>query len=181
MFASLVSALICASELCAMTGPGTIEDTIQSQWDQYLTVFYAEVVDTQPHEHVPIRVTNWYIRLKPLATLSGHLDAACVGEITADAAISNGNVSVIASVPKKGSKVVVLVTGKEPDEHGHYYIAPSDVLFFPKDSNGNKPALCEVTGVDDPKVTETIENLRKLRGKQREEAEQKAAAEKKGK
>jgi hypothetical protein len=83
-------------------------------------------------------------------------------------------VTVIASVPKKGSKVVVLISGKEPDEHGRYYIAPSQVLFFPKDSYGDKPALCEVTGFDDPKVTEIIENLRKLRGKQREEAEQKA-------
>ena len=46
-----------------------------------------------------------------------------------------------------------------------------------------RPALFEVTGFDDPKVAETIENLRKLRGKQREEAEkakaeQKPAAEK---
>ena len=40
------------------------------------------------------------------------------------------------------------------------------------------PCLIEVTGFDDPKVTETIENLCKLRGKQREEAE-KAKAERK--
>jgi hypothetical protein len=43
--------------------------------------------------------------------------------------------------------------------------------------------MFEVTGFDDPNVTNTIENLRELRGKQRDEAEkakaeQKAAAKK---
>jgi hypothetical protein len=64
------------------------------------------------------------------------------------------------------------------------------MTFFPENDRLDWPALFEVTGFDDPKVTETIENLRKLRGKQREDAEkakaekeaqQKAAAEKKGK
>jgi hypothetical protein len=74
----------------------------------------------------------------------------------------------------------------ECDTNGDYSIPNGNASFFPKDDRGFRPCIFEVTGFDDPKVTETIENLRKLRGKQREEAEkakaeQKAAAEKNGK
>jgi len=59
------------------------------------------------------------------------------------------------------------------------YLVPNGTVKFVPGHVG----IVEVTGFDDPKVTETIENLRKLRGKQREEAEkskaeQKPAAEK---
>lgn len=37
-----------------------------------------------------------------------------------------------------------------------------------------RPDIFEVTGFDDPKVTETVENLCKVRGKQCEEAEKEA-------
>ena len=116
------------------------------------------------------------VKLVPLATLSGNLDSALEGEVTAGAEIGNLETTDILTAPRVGTKVIVFLAR---DINGNYRIPNGGASFFPKSDIGANPCICEVTGFDDPKVTETIENLRKLRGKQREEAEQKAAAKKK--
>jgi hypothetical protein len=75
----------------------------------------------------------------------------------------------------------VLVERYREKNSQSYAIPTGSASFFPIDKNGGRPCVFEVSGFDDPKVAETIENLRKLRGKQREEAEKKAAAEPKSK
>jgi len=139
-------------------------------------VVYADVVDVKPDEY-----QGTLIQLKPYATLSGNFDAAFHGEITAHAIVNRGSadVSVIRTAPKKGSKVLAVIWDTINAKGQQIYLVPNGNVKFVAGHVG----IFEVTGFDDPKVTETIENLRKLRGKQREEAEkakaeQKPAAEK---
>jgi hypothetical protein len=143
-------------------------------------VQYAEVLKVEAPEH-----GMDIIHLKPLAVLTGTCDAAYQEEITANA-WTGLVVSKIAKPPVKGAKVLVVGSFNWTDNGKRYLFIPNgDATFFPEIDRPNwphpikdRPCLFEVTGFDDPKVTETIENLRKLRGKQREEAE-KAEAEKK--
>jgi hypothetical protein len=145
-------------------------------WDD-TAVLYAKVsaVDFDRHDGHILRIT-------PIATLTGPVDAAQYEELSAHITIDPGTgVGLISSsftaAPRIGSNVIVTVTwntawnklnGKQT-----FFVPGSNVFFMP-----GRMGLVEVTGFDDPKVTETIENLRKLRGKQREEAE-KAKAEQK--
>ena len=95
--------------------------------------------------------------------------------------------SAIHKAPPSGAKVIVVVQRLFlPSDKVGYSIPNGAAAFFPEiewpDTSPPtkvRPCLVEVTGFDDPKVTETIENLGKLRGKQREQAEKQAAAEKK--
>ena len=115
-------------------------------------------------------------KLTLFATLSGNLDSAYQREISAGALIGNWDGTDIEKAPRVGASVIAFV---DRDINGNYLIPNGDANFFPKADDKSRPCIFDVSGFDDPKVTETIENLRKLRGKQREEAEQKAAAEKK--
>jgi hypothetical protein len=164
--------------LCGFASESAIADpgTAAKHWDRGQAVLYAEMMDASAEK-------SWNtIRLKPLATIGGRMDPAFSGEISAHAWIGSSMISSIHSLLAKGAKVVVVVIPPNPEkDKGLYFIPNGDADFFPTNAQGQQPCLFEVTGFDDPKVTETIENLRKLRGKQREEAEQKAAAEKKGK
>jgi hypothetical protein len=137
-------------------------------WER-ASVIYAAVTDVETN-----RPEQYVIHLQPLATLTGKFDSAMFSEIEvpSDVSKTSGN-TMIRDVPKRGMRVIVYVG----NDQVHPSRIPAGPVFFMPDHLG----LVEVTGFDDPKVTETIENLRKLRGKQREEAEQKAAAEKKGK
>jgi hypothetical protein len=137
---------------------------------------YAEVIGFELGSPSPACI----VELNPIAVLSGTLDPALQGSVRASARIRLRH-TVITEYPKIGQKVIVLL---ERDGDEKYQIPDAIIKFFPK-QRGCMP-LFEVTGFDDPMVNKTIENLRKLRGKQREEAEQakaeqKAAAEKKGK
>jgi hypothetical protein len=98
-----------------------------------------------------------------------------VGTVTGEVQIFPP-LTAIKAPPRKGAKVVVVI--RKIGSNPIYSIENGHAGFFPRDKNGDQPCLFEVTGFDDPKVTETIDNLRKLRGKQRAEAE-KAQAEKK--
>jgi hypothetical protein len=178
MFAATLKALLLAVGVCASEAAPAVEDP--SFWaDGGASVLYAEIRGyTQPG---PGKLT-----VRPLATLSGELDSAMKDDIVADTRI----VGIIGGgqlhePPAKGAKVILLLCHRFQNDNDSYWIPSSNVSCFPKSQQqpfpDARPALFEVTGFDDPKVTETIENLRKLRGKQREEAEQKAAAEKKGK
>ena len=135
------------------------------------SVVYADVVDVKPDEY-----QGMLILLKPYATLSGNFDAAFHGEIPAHAIVNRGfaDVSVIRTAPTKGSKVLAVILDTITAKGQQIYLVPNgNVKFVP-----GHVGIVEVTGFDDPKVTEMIENLRQLRGKQREEAE-KAKAEQK--
>ncbi len=132
--------------------------------------------------------------LRPIATLAGKLDPAFAPDIRVGASAGDLYGVAIRKSPAKGTQIVALIVhgiaprdAPEIQRHREYYYIPNaGISCFPLDNNpqvGRTP-LFEVTGFDDPKVTETIENLRKLHGKQREEAEkakaeQKSAAEKK--
>jgi hypothetical protein len=146
-----------------------LDGTPAAYWNNALVV-YAEVIGVELGSPSPACL----VELNPIAVLSGTLDPALQGSISASANIRLRH-TLITEFPKKGQKVIVLL---ERDGDGKYQIPDAIIKFFPKQ---RYMPIFEVTGFDDPMVTETIENLHKLRGKQREEAEQKAAAEKKGK
>ncbi len=132
-------------------------------------VLYAEVVNVQHIVGIEYRIA-----LRPIATLSGTFDPALHSEILAYASIGDQWIdgSLIRKVPEKGAKVVVLVERlSSPPSQPDTYGIPNGPLNF-----GSGVGLIEVTGFEDPKVTEMIESVRKIRGKQREEAE-KAKAE----
>ena len=154
-------------------------------WDT-AAVLYAEVTEIHELGH-----SRYMIRLTPFATLTGGIDSATSASLTATATIASIQITVIPKVPENGRKVIVLLQPATaipgvPLQHSQpreYTIPNGNIMFLPKNDRTDRPALFEVTGFDDPKVTETIENLRKLRGQQREEAEkdkaeQKPAAEK---
>jgi hypothetical protein len=155
-------------------GPG--DATPENLWGNgpnNLSVIYAEVVDFEKPGGPNA------LHLKPLATLAGRFDSAYCDEILVDAWIGRSVGSYIPKAPDKGAKVVVLVLHGVNDRKKQYTFVPDAIVnVFPKNAHGYSPPLFEVTGFDDPKVTETIENLRKLRGKQREEAEKQAAEQK---
>lgn len=130
-------------------------------------VVYAEVTGAEKEpEHSDGR---YIIRLNPIATLAGTLDPAFSGELSTRAEIGFGQ---ITEPPVKGNHVVALI---ELRREAH--IPNGNVMFFPEIPSSllhHRPAIFEVTSFDDPKVQETIENLRKLRGKQHKDAEKKA-------
>ncbi len=134
-------------------------------------VIYAEVLGVQSGAG-----HGFIIELKPLATLSGRVDAAFEGKLFATVVIGDSQIREISAPPKKGAKVIAVVIQNNSKWH-NAGIPNGSASFLPLTGLNTAPCLFEVTGFDDPKVTETIEKLQKLRGKQREEAE-KAAAEK---
>jgi hypothetical protein len=154
---------------CAMTGPISV-GTDARVWE-HGAVVYAEVLDTKQQDDNP---SHWKLRLRPLATLTGRIDAAEKEEIEATATIRNILASYIINVPAKGTKVIALLGGVAFANDGPYSIPPGNAPMLPVNERGDRPCLFEVTGFEDPKVTETIESLRKLRGKQREESEENA-------
>jgi hypothetical protein len=177
MFTTVTKALLVIAAVCASEASPPVEDG--SFWsDGGASAVYVEIADyTQPG---PGKFT-----LRPLATLSGRLDPAIESDIVANTnivGIIGGG--LIREAPPKGAKAIVLLCRRSQNGRDHYWIPSSNVACFPRCQQqpfpDARPAIIEVTGFDDPKVTETIENLRKLRGKQREEAEQKAAAGKNG-
>jgi hypothetical protein len=112
--------------------------------------------------------------------LTGNFDPALTGEINAGVWIG-GLISDIRQSPKTGAKVIVVIQDAQWKGKTVYMIPNGGASFlleidcndtFPPSKE--RPCLFEVTGFEDPKVTETIENLRKLRGKQREESEENA-------
>ena len=114
--------------------------------------------------------TQGTLHIRPLATLSGGLDAALAGDILAHASMSGSYGDVILTPPGKGSNIVVLLRRVKrcmADRESEYiWIPRAFVSCFPVDPRwtqrgvDGRPPLFEVTGFDDPKVTETIENLR---------------------
>lgn len=113
-------------------------------------------------------------RVRPIATLTGNLDAAYVSDI--DAEIHFGDKSAIRERPHVGVKALVLL---KRDEAGKYSIPDTPVDYFPADDHGNHPAYFEVLGFDNEDVDKVIENVRSLRAKDREAAQKKDSAEKK--
>jgi hypothetical protein len=167
MISSVIASLLAVASQFAIVGAdGQPADV----WDSS-AVIYANVLSVEKQG-----LHTYLIRLKPLATLTGRFDSAYCGDIVIGPAIGSPESTHIEIVPSVGAKVIVLV-----DRSGQpiYTVRNGSAQFFPKNEWGHSPCLFEVTGFDDPKVTETIESVRKIRGKQREEAEQKAAAEKK--
>ncbi len=145
-------------------------------WDNG-AVIYAEVIAVEN-----VRPTLYKVDLKPLATLTGSLDPAFLGIVTADVIAGYRETSEFANLPSKGAKVIVFIekvdgTWRRVPNGSNDFLAGIDRKgAFPPAKH--YPCLFEVTGFDDPKVTETIENLRKLRGKQREEAKKAPAGKK---
>jgi hypothetical protein len=165
MVLSYVIALIGALAHCVIIGP---QGSFAKTW-RHGAVVYAKVIGFEKEG------SGGYVKLLPLATLSGSCDAAFAPEIKVGASFGNWQTTVIRDAPSVGSNVIVFL---DRDINGTFQIPNGDADFLPKNDVGDRPCLFEVTGFDDPKVTETIENLHKLRGKQREAAE-KAQAEKK--
>jgi hypothetical protein len=174
----LSNTLIVFISLAAQCGIVGADGQPADVWENS-AVIYANVLSVEKRGY-----DTYLIRLNPLATLTGTFDSAFQGEISIGPAIGNRENTEIDRVPRVGAKVIVLIDRRSVSSV--YLVRTGSASFFPVNERRNAPCLFEVTGFDDPKVTETIENLRKLRGKQREEAEkakaeQKAAAEKNGK
>jgi hypothetical protein len=170
--------LTCALALGGIT---TSDGTERGYWNS-TGVVYCEIMKVEVmREIVEINgqsasSSTTKVVLKPIATLAGTIDPSSPSTIRADAEFGVGW-SAMYEPPAEGSKAVVVIDRYE----NQFSIPNGGVLYMP-----NKRAIMEVNAFDDPKVTETIENLRKLRSQQHEKAEQtkaeqKAAAEKKGK
>ncbi len=128
-------------------------------------VIYARIDDVKK-----VLGDQYKLRLRGIATLTGEYDTAAENIIDVDVRIQWGQ-RAVQFVPPRGVHVIALI---QRDRNGSYFIPDVRPRFL-----AAPEPLITVTGFDDPKVTETIENLRKLRGKQREEAEKAAASEKK--
>ncbi len=96
----------CCINSCAMIGLIGVE-TDAEQW-KHVAVIYAEVLATKQQDDRP---SHWTLRLRPIATLTGNVDAAQLEEIEANATIANMIVSYIQTVPATGTKVIALLGG----------------------------------------------------------------------
>jgi hypothetical protein len=165
--------LVCA---LALGGIITSDGTERGYWNS-TGVVYCEIVKVEVVHKVseinghPAPSSTITVVLKPIATLAGTIDPSTQSTIRAYAEFGFGW-SAMLDPPTEGSKAVVVIDRYEKG----FSIPNGGVLYMP-----DKVAITEVKDFDDPKVTKTIDNLRKLRGRQREEAEQKAVAQKKEK
>ncbi len=139
-------------------------------WEK-CSVIYAEVIGI---ENLGAHEPN--IKLKALVTLTGPLDSAFEDTLSAVVVIGDRRLSDINACPAKGAKVIVLVVQSNGSWRKSAIPNGSSAL-FPINDRKLAPCLFEVSGFDDPKVTETIENLPGCAASSAEEAE-KAAAEK---
>ena len=139
-------------------------DTSQFWNKEGAFVIYADVLDVK--QETADRAGE--LLLRPIATLSGDFDSASSADISVSVAMGSVYYAIITT-PAKGSKVVVLVKRVPAIPNS----ASTDVLRVPnafvscfpvapewkaKGIEG-RPPLFEVTGFDDQKVKETIENL----------------------
>jgi hypothetical protein len=137
-------------------------------WDNH-AVIYAEITEVKKDRG------SYFVDLLPFATLTGKWDAAFDRQVTAGVWVTPEtapNASMINEVPKKGTKVVASIARPMVLKGASWFGLPNGPVMFMAQNKGT----IEVTGFDDPKVTETIEKLPKLRAKQREEAEKNAPA-----
>jgi len=115
-----------------------------------MAVAYAEVIPSDGSDAATV------VRLKPLATITGSLDPAYVGQL--DAEIHFGGKSAIRERPHVGAKALVLLKRDEADK---YSIPDTPVDYFPADDHGKHPAYFEVLGFDNEDVDKVIENHRR--------------------
>jgi hypothetical protein len=102
------------------------------------------------------------IYLTPLATLTGGIDAASQDELRVVCHLGRGpsfTPSVLLNAPKPGAKIIAWLHRN----NDYYATSPERVEFFPENERGRRPAIFEVASFDDPKVGETMQNLRKMR------------------
>ncbi len=157
-----------------------VEDGSPPELWQNAAVLYAEVQSTKlNNEEIPnksdkhpggaLQNADYSIRIKPIATLTGNFDSAREQDIEIQTQVFGTAVmdqGAIHQVPANHAKIIVMIKWNDSASDRKNRVPTWDVRFFPQDTNKNRPALFEVTGFDDPKVTETIENLRKLRADQ---------------
>jgi len=129
-------------------------------WDD-AAVVYAEVNDYQRPNGKGAVIEFW-----PIATLTGALDSALSGKITATADIGTVGARILR-VPANGSKVVVLLERKDAASGQSYRVPNAPIEFFPANENGDHPAMFEVNGVDDARVQKAVTQLRELRSRHR--------------
>ena len=133
-------------------------------------VLYAEILDVKkvpdpPGKQQGGEYGEYTVRVRPLATLTGDFDSALRADIPLHVSIvipATMSSSSIENIPPAGKRIVVMTMWNDDTPQRRYDVTNSKVTFLPS-TDGGYPALFEVTGFDDPKVTETIENLRKLR------------------
>jgi hypothetical protein len=153
---------------------GALADGLGAESNERAPVVLAEVTAVQRDA-----AGDCNLHLRPIATLMGVLDPLQDEDISAFYAMdipSTVPFGDATELPMKGQKAIVVLVHQSQPRATIYSVPFGPVPFMPKNKLGILSGLCQVTGFDDPKVTETIENLRKLRGKQREDAE-KAKAE----
>jgi hypothetical protein len=173
---AMILNILIAGVMSTAAGVGFSPDVNNpAYWDR-AAVVYAEITKVSLES-----VATYKIQIHPIATLTGDFDSAYHDDLSAYASFGNVMVSDRQKPPQEGTKAIVIFDWGTEKYSDQYWITDRGASFMPIDKRGMRPSICEVTGFDDPKVTETIENLRKLRGRQREETERKAAAEKKGK
>jgi hypothetical protein len=160
MFTSLVSVMCAFFNLCGTSyaAPGSPD-----YWNR-AAVIYAEVVNVEEYHRPNSSEGTGYsiVHLRPIAVLTGKFDAALTGEISAGAWISGPPATDIIGPISKGKKVIALLNLSEDNSKRGFEIPNVGLReLFPKNEKFNAyPCLFEVAGFDDPKVTETIENLR---------------------
>lgn len=153
----------------------TKDGTEAGYWDNKAVV-YCEITkveavrETAKMNRQLVEGQTTTVVLKPIAALTGTIDPTSVPTIRAYTVFGLKWCGELTQ-PTDGAKAIVVI---ETYGEGKFAIPNGAVLYMP-----DKLGICEVKNFDDPKVTETIENLRKLRGKQREEVDQKTGEKKK--
>jgi len=135
-------------------------------WDRG-SVVYAEVASVEKNDGNGRAV----LRLGILSSISGPLDAANVGELSADVWYGLIGTSV-RRLPEKGARVIAFV---ETRKDGTFLVPPSNLRFMP-----DFAAMFVVKNFDSPDVRKLINVLRNLRkGYEKLEAKRKRDAEEK--
>jgi hypothetical protein len=102
---------------------------------------------------MPRRSSIRLINLRPALTLSGHFDPGKISKISAP--IDPTNFGVDFKFPSAGQMVLVVLF----NDGGIYTVTIDRADFMP----GSHAPICTVNSLDDPKVSETLKAVQKLR------------------
>src|SRR5436189_1344903 len=136
-------------ELFTVAGVEVTTGTDANYWNDSFVV-YAEFLSAKKTTG-----THYVVRVKPIATLAGTYDPSAHSDIIAETEIGStiGDGSEIPTVPKKNSKILIVIDRRSISATKRNFVPSGPVLFM-----AGRRGMIEVSGFDDEKVSDTIEN-----------------------
>jgi hypothetical protein len=111
------------------------------------------------------------LRLDPVATVTGNIDAAQLGEINAD--FYCDAFSLVTKAPPIGARVLVLLKKRPaPDARAEprFFVEPGKCRFMP-----GSLSLVEIADLENPRIDDVVHAIRKLRAEANAQAPRKEA------